>query len=61
MNRRGNLGASHTQGMNRENPTGIHTGEYGIVTKSELGLQGTQMADLYTGEPVCLHGRVKGI
>jgi len=33
----------------------------GIITKSELGLQGTQMADLYTREPVCLHGRVKGV
>ena len=36
-------------GMNWANPTGICTGKYRIVTKSELGLQGTQMADLYTG------------
>jgi len=41
-------GKSHI-GMNRENPTGICTGVYRIVTKSELGLQGTQMANLYTG------------
>ena len=32
---------------------------YGMVTKSELGLQGTQMADLYTGMLMCL-GQVSG-
>ena len=32
---------------------------HGIVTKSELGLQGTQMADLYTGMLLCL-GQVAG-
>jgi len=30
-----------------------------MVTKSELGLQGTQMADLYTGKLMCL-GQVSG-
>src|SRR6267142_459465 len=30
-----------------------------IITKSELGLQGTQMADLYTGMLLCL-GQVAG-
>jgi len=42
----GDEGQSHTR-----DDQGESNWYYGKVTKSELGLQGTQMADLYTGEP----------
>ena len=50
---------SHTQGDEQGESNWLLHRMYGMVTKSELGLQGTQMADLYTGRPQYL-GQVSG-
>jgi len=51
-------GQSHTGDDQGESNWLLHR-VYRMVTKSELGLQGTQMADLYTGMLLCL-GQVAG-
>ena len=50
---------SRTQGNDQGESNWLLHRMYGMVTKSELGLQGTQMADLYTGMLMCL-GQVAG-